>query len=255
MASVTLSCKDVTVSFGAYVAIDQVSLDIEKGKIYSIIGPNGAGKTTLINVFSGLQNVDHGKVFLEDEEITSLGPHARAMKGIGRSFQIVNIFPAMTVFENLRLAGQPHSFRVQPLWRSVRGYGELKRKAMEMLDFIGLTRLGNVIASTLSHGDQRRLEIGISLMNEPRVLMLDEPTAGVGHHELESTVALIAEAAKGRTVILIEHNMDIVMKVSDKIFVLVTGKVLCGGTPGEIQSDSRVREAYLGIEEEDNALT
>jgi len=255
MTSVILSCKDVTVSFGAYVAIDHVSLEIEKGKTYSIIGPNGAGKTTLINAFSGLQKLDHGKVYLEDEEITSLGPHTRTMKGIGRSFQIVNIFPAMTVFENLRLAGQPHSFRVQPLWRPVSGYDELKRKATEMLDFIGLTRLGNVIASTLSHGDQRRLEIGISLMNDPRVLMLDEPTAGVGHHELENTVALIAEAAKGRTVILIEHNMDIVMKVSDKIFVLVTGRMLCSGTPGEIQSDSRVREAYLGIEEDDHALS
>jgi len=255
MASVILSCKDVTVSFGAYVAVDHVSLDIEQGKIYSIIGPNGAGKTTLINVFSGLQHVDHGKVFLEDEEITSLGPHTRAMKGIGRSFQIVNIFPAMTVFENLRLAKQATSFRAQPLWRPVQGYEELRQKATEMLDFIGLSRLGNVIASTLSHGDQRRLEIGISLMNEPRVLMLDEPTAGVGHHELENTVALIAEAAKGRTVILIEHNMDIVMKVSDRIFVLVTGKMLCSGTPGEIQADPRVREAYLGIEEDEYALS
>lgn len=255
MTSVILSCKDITVSFGAYMAIDQVSLDIEKGKTYSIIGPNGAGKTTLINVFSGLQNVDHGKVFLEDEEITALGPHTRAMKGMGRSFQIVNIFPAMTVIENLRLAGQARNFWVQPLWRPVRGYDELRRNAAKMLDFIGLTRLGNVIASTLSHGDQRRLEIGISLMNEPRVLMLDEPTAGVGHHELENTVALIAEAAKGRTVILIEHNMDIVMKVSDKIFVLVTGKVLCSGTPGEIQADPRVREAYLGTEENNHALS
>ncbi len=254
MTSVILSCKDVTVSFGAYVAINQVSLDIEKGKTYSIIGPNGAGKTTLINAFSGLQKLDHGKVFLEGEEISSLGPHERAMKGIGRSFQIVNIFPAMTVFENLRLAKQASSFRTQPFWRPVQGYEELKRKATEMLDFIGLSRLGNVIASTLSHGDQRRLEIGISLVNEPKLLMLDEPTAGVGHHELENTVALIAEAAKGRTVILIEHNMDVVMKISDKIFVLVTGKMLCSGTPGEIQSDSRVRDAYLGTEEDEHAL-
>jgi branched-chain amino acid transport system ATP-binding protein len=122
-----------------------------------------------------------------------------------------------------------------------------------MLEFIGLSRLSNVMASRLSHGDQRRLEIGISLMNEPKLLLLDEPMAGVGHHELDNTVALIAEAAKGRTVMLIEHNMDIVMSISDKIFVLVSGKLLSSGAPAEIQSDQRVREAYLGIEEKDHA--
>jgi branched-chain amino acid transport system ATP-binding protein len=251
MRSLILRVENATVRYGAFLAVDNVNLEIEEGKLYSVIGPNGAGKTTLVNALSGLQDIESGKIFFYDEDITSLKPYARAMKGMGRSFQIVNIFPHMTVFENLRLAGQAIKFSLQPLWRSVGSYTALNRDAEEMLDFIGLTQYRDVSASVLSHGYQRSLELGISLMNNPRLLLLDEPTAGMGHHELKQTVDLIAKVAQKRTVILIEHRMDVVMSISDEIMVLVSGQVLCKGTPAEIRANPKVREVYLGDEEED----
>jgi len=254
MKSAILRSQDITVDFGAFRAIDNVSIEIETGKVYSIIGPNGAGKTTLINALSGLQKPSAGKVFLKDEDITRLEPHVRAMKGMGRSFQIVNIFPEMTVFENLRLAGQAIKFGIQPLWRSVGQYRKLNEAAEEMISFIGLEQYRDMKASLLSHGYQRSLELGIALMLNPEVLLLDEPLAGVGHHELKSTVELIKKVAEDRTVVLIEHNIDVVMSISDMIIVLVAGQVLCTGTPTEIQANPKVREVYLGEEEEDHAI-
>ena len=255
MDSVALRCEDVTVQYGAFLAVDKVSLTFEKGKFCSIIGPNGAGKTTLINALSGWQSLASGRVFMGEEEITLMGPHTRARKGMGRSFQIVQIFPVLTVFENLRLAAQARHFTLQPFWRSVLNYRALRRAAEEMLGFIGLDRYRDVPAAILSHGDQRRLEVGISLMNDPSVVLLDEPMAGVGHHELQSTVELIGKVAKNRTVILIEHNMDVVMSISDDIVVMVEGRVVCRGSPAEIRCDQRVRDAYLGEEEVEHIIS
>jgi branched-chain amino acid transport system ATP-binding protein len=174
---------------------------------------------------------------------------------MGRSFQIVQIFPALTVFENLRLAAQALHFTLQPLWRSVGSYRDLRKAAEEMLGFINLDKYRDIPAAILSHGDQRRLEVGISLMNNPTIVLLDEPTAGVGHHEVENTVTLIGKVAKDRTVILIEHNMDVVLSISDDIVVMVDGQVICRGTPSEIRSDQRVREAYLGEEEVEHIIS
>jgi len=246
-----LRCEHVDVRFGALRAVADVSLDFSGGGIQSVIGPNGAGKTTLINVLSGRQPPSAGRVFLGDRDITASGAHKRARLGIGRSFQITKVFAGMTVFENLRLAAQARMFRRQPLWRSVEHYPGLATQADAVAEEIGLARLRDRPAELLSHGDQRALELGITLMTSPGILLLDEPLAGVGEKEVDQTIALIAALAKGRTVILVEHNIDVVMRVSDRVVVMNEGRVLACGTPAEVRNDPAVRTAYLG---EDHAV-
>ncbi len=241
-------CERVTVRFGALVAVDQVSLSFPGGGLHSIIGPNGAGKTTLINVLSGRQQPDEGRVLLGGKDITARPAFQRARLGIGRSFQITKIFPTMSVFENLRLAAQARAFGVQPFWRRVDAYHGLAEAAERIAAEVGLEPMRDRPAEQLSHGDQRALEIGITLMTEPDILLLDEPLAGVGEQEIEQTAALIRRIARGRTVILIEHNIDVVMSVSDRIVVMSQGAVLSIGTPDQIRRDPAVREAYLGDE-------
>lgn len=241
-----LRCVDVSVRFGALTAVDGVSLLFSGGGIHSVIGPNGAGKTTFINVLSGRQKPTHGRVLLGDRDITNCSAHERARQGIGRSFQITKVFSGMTVFENLRLARQAAAFRLQPFWSSVDTYRELSGRAEAMMEEIGLARLRNQPAEELSHGDQRALELGITLMTDPEILLLDEPLAGVGEKEIEQTMDAIVRASQGRTVLLIEHNIDVVMRVSRRIVVLNQGAVLASGTPEEIRNDPAVREAYLG---------
>ena len=241
-----LRCGAVSVRFGALMAVNNVSLDFAKGRFHSVIGPNGAGKTTLINVFSGRQPPTSGKVFMDDSDITSVKAHERARQGIGRSFQITKVFAGMSVFENLRLAAQARVFRMQPSWRPVQHYTVIADEAHAMIDSIGLAQFRNHPAELLSHGDQRALELGITLMTDPAILLLDEPLAGVGEKEIDRTMEVIARMAKGRTVILIEHNVDVVMRVSDRVVVMNQGAVLSDGTPEQVRRDPSVREAYLG---------
>ena len=244
--TVALACNGVTVRFGAFTAIDDVSLAFEAGRLYSVIGPNGAGKTTLINVLSGRLVADSGRVMLNGEDITGQPAHRRASRGLGRSFQITKLFAGLTVFESLRLAGLGRFFRLQPLWRPIGSYRNVAAAADAMLETVGLEHRRDTIAEQLSHGDQRALEVGLSLMTEPRVILLDEPLAGVGQNEMERAIALIERVRKGRTVVLIEHNMQAVMRLSDEIVVMVRGRVLAAGPPQRIQSDPGVRAAYLG---------
>ena len=241
-----LACEGVTVRFGALTALDNVSLSFPDAGIHSVIGPNGAGKTTLINVLSGRQRPSAGRVALDGEDITSTQAFERARSGIGRSFQITKIFPTLSVFENLRLAAQARAFVVQPFWRRVQGYRVLADAAEQTAIDIGLQELMGAPAEQLSHGDQRALELGITLMTEPRILLLDEPLAGVGEHEIDRTMAVIERTSKGRTVILIEHNIDVVMRVSRRIVVMDQGAVLSVGTADEVRRDPAVRKAYLG---------
>ena len=241
-----LECRDVVVRFGAFTAIDGVSLAFARGRLYGVIGPNGAGKTTLLNVLSGRLQADAGRVLLETRDITGDPAHARARRGLGRSFQITKLFAGLTVFESLRLAGLGRFFRFQPFWRPIGSYRHVAEAADAMLETLGLAHRRDTIAEQLSHGDQRALEMGLSLMSEPRVLLLDEPLAGVGQHEIERTVALIERVRAGRTVVLIEHNMQAVMRLSDEIVVMVRGRVLASGAPESIQRDPAVRAAYLG---------
>ncbi len=247
-APVALRCDAVNVRFGALAAVNEVSLSFSKGSFHSVIGPNGAGKTTLINVLSGRQPPTSGKVFMDGIDITSMQAHERARQGIGRSFQITKVFAGMTVFENLRLAAQARVFRVQPSWRPVQHYSAIADEAQAMIDGIGLAQFRHHPAELLSHGDQRALELGITLMTHPAILLLDEPLAGVGEKEIDRTMEVITRVAKGRTVILIEHNIDVVMRVSDRVVVMNQGAVLSDGTPEQVRRDPAVREAYLGDE-------
>jgi branched-chain amino acid transport system ATP-binding protein len=244
----SLRCESIDVRFGALRAVSDVSLDFCSGGIQSVIGPNGAGKTTLINVLSGRQPPTAGRVFLGGRDITASGAHKRARLGVGRSFQITKVFGGMTVFENLRLAAQARMFRRQPLWHSVEHYPGLAEQANAVAEEIGLTRRRDRMAELLSHGDQRALELGITLMTAPSILLLDEPLAGVGEREIDQTIALIAAIAKGRTVILVEHNIDVVMRVSRRVVVMNEGRILASGTPAEVRNDPAVRTAYLGEE-------
>ncbi|MEO8855448.1 MAG: ABC transporter ATP-binding protein [Burkholderiaceae bacterium] len=248
-----LACSNASVRFGAFTALDAISVDFAPNLLHGVIGPNGAGKTTLINALSGLQTLTTGRVLLNGRDITALPAHRRAHLGIGRSFQITKTFPTMTVFENLRLAGQASRFDVQPFWRSVTAYRRLAAAAEEMLDFIGLRKLRDVIVGQLAHGDQRALEVGLTLMGNPSIVLLDEPLAGVGQQEVDRAVDLMRRMREGRTVILIEHNMKVMMALADRIVVMARGALLATGTPDEVRADARVRAIYLGEDEDAGA--
>ena len=246
MAGVSLRCEDIEVAFGGVRAVDGVSFAFEPNRLYSLIGPNGAGKTTLMNALSGRAQMSRGKVLLDERDVTSLAPYARTRAGLGRSFQITKIFPGMTVFENLRLAAQAHRYRLQPFWRPVARFAGIRDDAERVLAEIGLESAGDVSADNLSHGDQRALELGLTLLSDPKVLLLDEPLAGVGHQDVGKAVERIRRVARDRTVLLIEHNMDVVMEISDQIVVMLAGQILASGTPQAVKGDPRVRAAYLG---------
>jgi branched-chain amino acid transport system ATP-binding protein len=247
---VVLEVRNVVKSFGGLRALQDVSLSVAKGEIRAVIGPNGAGKSTLFNVMTGLLKPDAGDVVFEGEPITGLPPHRIIRKGIGRSFQITNIFPRMSVFENVqvalfshhRLGGNPLSMA-----RTSTGVGE---ETLALLGQVGLAEKYDSSASVLSHGDQKRLEIAISLASRPKLLMLDEPTAGMSRFESRETVALLQRISReqGLTLIFTEHDMDIVFAISEKIMVLQQGAVIADGVPAEIKANPEVRKAYLGEE-------
>lgn len=243
-----LETRGLRREFGALVAVDDVDLIIEEGTLHSIIGPNGAGKTTLFNLISGTLAPTRGRVFFKGEDITNHPIHRTIHKGIGRSFQITNIFPNLTVLENVRLAVQAtgrDSFRMLAPHRRFTGY---IARAAEVLERVGLSGRALQVAGTLPHGDQRKLELGMILAPDPAVLMLDEPTAGMAAEQVPQLMGLIQEiqAAGGHTVVLVEHNMSVVMKVSDRVTVMHQGAVLAEGTPAQISADRRVQVAYLG---------
>ncbi len=243
-----LETRGLRREFGALVAVDDVDLEIEEGTLHSIIGPNGAGKTTLLNLISGTLAPTRGQVFYKGEDITDHPIHQTIHKGIGRSFQITNIFPNLTVTENVRLAVQAtgnDSFR---MLASHRRFTDYYSRAGEVIERVGLTDRALQLAGTLPHGDQRKLELGMILAPDPDVLMLDEPTAGMAAEQVPQLMTLIQEiqAAGDRTVVLVEHNMSVVMAVSDRITVMHQGAVLAEGTPEEISADEQVQTAYLG---------
>lgn len=243
-----LETHAVRKQFGALVAVDDVSIDIEGGSLHSIIGPNGAGKTTLFNVVSGTLQPTSGRVIFKGQDITDLPMHRTIHRGIGRSFQITNIFPNLTVFENVRLAAQALGGDSLRILRSHRRYRRYIERADEVLDQVGLTARAGLPARTLPHGDQRKLELGMILAPDPEVLMLDEPTAGMAGEQVPELLSLIQsiQADGAKTVVLVEHNMSVVMRVSDRITVMHQGRVLAEGTPAEISANSEVQTAYLG---------
>ncbi|MBD9473074.1 ABC transporter ATP-binding protein [Achromobacter sp. K91] len=248
MSDIALQCAQVSVTFGALRAIEDFSYTFETGRVYGLIGPNGAGKTTLLNVLSGNLPGHGGRILCHGADISRLRAHERARHGIGRSFQITKIFPEMTVLENLRIAAQISHSHLLPFWLAPRYDRRLASTIDAMLELTDLTAWRDTVAGTLSYGLQRALELGLTLLPDPRILLLDEPLAGVGHHEIAAATRLIRHAAAGRTVLLIEHNMDVIMTLSEHIVVLSNGRKVAEGPPAAIRDDATVRAVYLGEE-------
>lgn len=245
---ILLEAKNLRKEFGGLVAVDDVSMQIYAYTLHSIIGPNGAGKTTLFNLLSGMMPPTHGQVLYKGKDITHLAPQRRAHLGIGRSFQITNIFPNLTVLENVRLAAQAlgkDNFRMLKSAASFPGY---EQKAHTVLSRVGLEGKDEYFAQALSHGDKRKLELGIMLAGDPQLLLLDEPTAGMSSEQVPELLNIIRSIMMDgdKTIVLVEHRMDMVMSISDRITVMHQGQLLAEGTPHEIASNQTVQSAYLG---------
>jgi len=245
---IVLETRNLRKEFDGLVAVADVSLRVREGELHAIIGPNGAGKTTLFNLISGVLPPTSGQVFLRGREITGLPPHQIARRGIGRSFQITNLFPNLTVLESVRLAAQARGRHSLRFWAHYRRYRQYEERAMAIIHQVGLTGREHFLARALPHGDQRKLEIALLLATEPDVLLLDEPTAGMASGEIPALADLIRRLREegGRTILLVEHKMDVVMNLSDRITVMHQGRVLAEGTPAEISANEQVQRAYLG---------
>lgn len=236
----------IVMKFGGLLANNNISCKIEKGLITSIIGPNGAGKTTFFNILTGSCQPTAGKVFYQGEDITNWPIHKRVNQGIARSFQLLNIFNEITPAENIRLAVQSRKKRGFSFFRPAYSFPDINKETGEVLERIGLTEVKDVITKNLSYGDKRVLEIGIALASKPKLLLMDEPTSGLPLSETERIKEFIREISKELTVVVIEHDMDIVLTISDKIIVLHQGEIIAQGSPDEIKANAQVQEAYLG---------
>jgi branched-chain amino acid transport system ATP-binding protein len=245
-----LILSGVTKSFGGLRALQDVSFAVAQGEIRAVIGPNGAGKSTLFNVMTGLFPPDEGEVVFDGQRISGLPPYRIIRRGIGRSFQITNIFPRMSVFENVQVALFAHYRKSSSPWSLARKYQAISDEVFTILEQVGMKEKYGLSASVLSHGDQKRLEIAISLASRPRLLMLDEPTAGMSRFESRETVGLLKKISKeqGLTLVFTEHDMDIVFGISEKISVLHQGMIIADGGLEEIKANPEVRKAYLGDE-------
>jgi branched-chain amino acid transport system ATP-binding protein len=243
-----IETQKLTKNFGALRAVSIVDLKVYPGQIHSIIGPNGAGKTTLFNLLTGSFPPTSGRIIFKEKEITGFPPHKVSKLGIGRSYQIVNIFPELSVLENVRIAIQSRTKINYHFLSSFRKLGFLEEKAREMLIRIGLKGKENILAKNLSHGEKRILDISVGLATEPSLLLLDEPASGLSENEKLIVTGLIHEIVNPITIILIEHNIDVVLNMSDRITVLNQGSVIAEGLPEEIQKNEKVQEAYLGEE-------
>ncbi len=248
MNETILEARGLRKEFGGLVAVVDVSLTVARGSVHSIIGPNGAGKTTLFNLLSGRYKVTRGQVFFKGEDITALPFHRRALIGIGRSFQITNIFPNLSVLENVRLAAQARGGVNFRLLRHRSVYREFIERAESMLDLVGLAGQAEVPASVLPHGGKRKLELALLLAADPELLLLDEPTAGMASEQVPELMATIDSIRRDqdKTIVLVEHNMNVVMKVSDRISVMAQGQMLAEGSPAQIAADKSVQQVYLG---------
>ena len=244
--SAALQLKDVHKSFGSTKIINGVSLEVRAGERHAIIGPNGAGKSTLYNLISGRFPVSSGKIFLGEAEITGLKPFQINRKGLSRSFQVTNIFHNLSVYENIRCAvlwpaGYRYSF-----WSRVGGLKEVRERAEETMQRIGLAKRRDVLAGVLTYAEQRALEIGITIAGGASVILLDEPTAGMSRTETAQAVQLIRDVTVGKTLVMVEHDMGVIFDLADRISVLVYGEIIATGAPAEIRANKAVQEAYLG---------
>ena len=250
MAEATLKIEGLQKNFGGVTAADNIFLEIEEGQIHAVIGPNGAGKTTLVSLLSGMTAADAGRIIFNGRDISGESPHARSLLGLARSFQITSLFKAFSARENVALAIQAHQGHSFRFWRAAANDRDLMEPAQAFLDDVGIGRRADVIAGNLAHGEQRQLEIAMALATRPKLLLLDEPTAGMGTEESEVMRDFLARLKGTCTMLLIEHDMDTVFALADQVTVLVYGRVIATGTPEEIRKNDEVRAAYLGEEED-----
>ena len=243
-----LQVEGLTRRFGGLVAVNAVTLDLHVGEVHAVIGTNGAGKSTLINMLSGEIAASAGRITLEGEDITARSQPRRALGGVGRSYQRTTIFPEFTVRENCRLAAQAAHPRPWALWESSRGCATSNAAAEAALEATGLAAEADRIAGTLSHGAKRQLEVAMCLATRPRVLLLDEPLAGMGAEETDRMLGLLAQLKASHAILLVEHDMDAVFRIADRITVMVNGAVIATGDPAAIRTNPDVRTAYLGEE-------
>jgi branched-chain amino acid transport system ATP-binding protein len=246
MRSTALELKDVRKSFGKTAIINGVNLEVRQGERHAIIGPNGAGKSTLFNLISGRFEPTSGSITLKGADITNHAPFEINRRGLSRSFQVTNIFPKLSVYENVRCAvlwsqGYKYSF-----WQHIGKLAPVRERSEKIVREIGLAHRTDAVAGLLSYAEQRALEIGVTIAGGADVILLDEPTAGMSHSETEQAVALVRQISEARTLVIVEHDMGVVFSLADRISVLVYGEIIATGTPQEIRANARVQEAYLG---------
>jgi branched-chain amino acid transport system ATP-binding protein len=252
VADPLLQVENLVRRFGGIVATDHVSLDVAKGELHAIIGPNGAGKTTLISQLTGQLLPHSGTIRLAGKDITHVPAYRRSALGLARSFQITSLLPDFTAADNVALAAQAHDGHSFRFWGNARKVSHLRQTAQAALDRVGLADRADVVVSRLSHGEQRELELAVALATKPQVLLLDEPMAGLGITESARMVRLLQELRREVTIVLVEHDMDAVFALADRITVLVYGRVIASGPPSEIRGNEEVKRAYLG---EQHAVT
>jgi len=248
VAEPLLETLGLTRRFGALAAVDGVSLSFQEGRVHAVIGPNGAGKSTFLNLLSGELRATSGQIRFRGEDVTRATPDRLSRIGIGRSYQTANLFPGLSCVDCVWLAAQSRLESSMRFFRPAERYAEVGVRAAHALEASGLTQRHATMAGHLSYGEQRQLEIAMMLATEPSLLLLDEPLAGLGHDEAIRVMELLRKIARGRTVVLVEHDMDAVFSVSAAVTVLVDGRVLVTGSPAEIRASAAVREAYLGEE-------
>lgn len=245
-----LTVRNLTKRFGGLVAVNDVSLDFQSGRLNAVIGPNGAGKTTFFNLITGEIVADSGSILFRGEELAGRAPHQIVRRGVSRTLQIKSVFGNLSVADNVRAAVMARE-GIASFFRSARSYSAVNRRIETLLADVGLSELGPRPANTLSYGDVALLELALALANEPRLLLLDEPVCGMGPQETERAVQRIKDISKAVDIVLIEHDMEVVFGIADHITVLAQGAVLAQGGPDEVARDPRVQEAYLGTPEED----
>ncbi|MER7419971.1 ABC transporter ATP-binding protein [Micromonospora peucetia] len=243
-----LATRGLTWRIGEVAIVDGVYLDLAPGEFLGVIGPNGAGKTSLFNLITGIRRATEGRITLDGEDIGSLPPHRRARLGLGRTFQASSVFGSLSVRENVRLAVQAHRGGSMKLWRRAAADREVAAAADAALDRVGLAHRGTALAGTLAHGEKRKLEIALLLAGEPRVMLLDEPMAGVSAEDVPELVSVIRSLTgdSGRSVLMVEHHMDVILELADRIAVMHHGALLACDTPETVMANPTVQEAYLG---------
>ena len=243
-----LETRNLSKAFGSLQAVSGVNFRVPEGELRAVIGPNGAGKTTFFNLVSGRMAPTAGRVYFGGEDITGFPPHAVVQKGVGRSFQITNVFPRLSVLDNVRIAVLARRGKTMDMLSPVGRHRAEREEALEILDEVELRHKANRPTTALGHGERRNLELGITLALEPRLILLDEPTAGMSIEETSSTIALVKKISRDKTVVFTEHDMGVVFSIAERISVLHQGSVIAEGTPDAIRGDEGVRLAYLGGE-------